>query len=359
VIGMTGLLLDTELNEEQRDFADTIRRSGESLLTVINDILDFSKIEAGKLDFELIEFSVMDAIEDVRKTLDLTAKKKKVDLLVESTSSLPAMVKGDGGRLKQVLINLVGNAIKFTKEGVVTLRATVISSAEEKCRMRFEVQDTGIGMSPEDLSKLFRAFSQADASTHRKFGGTGLGLSICKSLVEKMGGVIGVQSEKGHGSTFWFEIELPRVEKKAEEHVAHAPQINSNIKRGRILIAEDNPVNQVITSKMVQKLGYHADVVANGKEVLESLASIPYDLVLMDCQMPEMDGYEATQIIRQSKNLPNPRILILAMTANAMAGDAEKCFSVGMNDYITKPVDIKKLSVVLDHWMTELSKASA
>lgn len=214
-------------------------------------------------------------------------------------------------------------------------------------------------MSPEDLSKLFRAFSQADASTHRKFGGTGLGLSICKSLVEKMGGVIGVNSEKGHGSTFWFEVELPIVERRTPRHVDHTHRADTPIKRGRILIAEDNPVNQVITAKMVQKLGYHADVVANGKEVLESLASIPYDLVLMDCQMPEMDGYEATQIIRQSKNLPNPKILILAMTANAMAGDAEKCFSVGMNDYITKPVDIKKLALVLDHWMIELSKVSA
>ncbi|WP_413561399.1 PAS domain-containing protein [Bdellovibrio sp. HCB209] len=358
VIGMTGLLLDTHLDEEQRDYVDTVKRSGEALLTVINDILDFSKIEAGKLDFEFMDFCVIDSIEDVRKTLDLSAKKKKIDLQVEYAQTLP-LVKGDAGRVKQVLINLVSNAIKFTKEGVVTLRATLLSASEERCRLRFEVQDTGIGMSEQDLKKLFRAFSQADASTHRRFGGTGLGLSICKSLVEKMGGTIGVLSELGQGSTFWFEVEMPRAHKKESDQVDSTTLLKPRTKRGRILIAEDNPVNQVITSKMVQKLGYHADVVANGKEVLETLSSIPYDLILMDCQMPEMDGYEATHIIRTAKNISNPNIPILAMTANAMAGDAEKCLDVGMNDYITKPVDIKKLSVILEKWMAESQKVGA
>jgi PAS domain S-box-containing protein len=334
VIGMTGLLLETSLNDEQRDFADTIRRSGENLLTIINDILDFSKIEAGKLDFESVDFDLWEVIQDSQKTMHFAATKKELTLEQSLNANLPKMLRGDAGRLKQVFLNL----LKETN-GVAHLR--------------FEVEDSGIGLSDEDKKKMFQPFSQADASTHRRFGGTGLGLSICKRLIDHWDGRIGVQSTLGVGSTFWFEIFMPLGLESSVMRSASSPSIQSSQKKFRILVAEDNSVNQTIAVRMLQKLGYYADVAANGHEALDALRNAPYDLVLMDCQMPECDGYEATRLIRQSTSLECRDITILAMTANAMSGDTEKCLAAGMDGYLSKPISLSKLEGVLETFLNK------
>lgn len=355
VIGMTGLLSDTELSTEQRDYVETIRRSGETLLTVINDILDFSKIEAGKLEFETIDFELTNVIDEVRKTLAFSADKKNIKLSVDMASNIPTVLTGDPGRLKQVLFNLVGNAIKFTNQGSVSLCVYPVYQTDLVAQLKFEIQDSGIGIPKSIQERLFQPFSQGDTSTQRHFGGTGLGLNICRSLIEKMNGHISVQSKVGLGSTFTFDVvfmksALPILEKQELESTLVPSAKN---RKARILVAEDNLVNQLITTKMLQKLGYHADVVANGKEVLKTLAEIQYDLILMDCQMPEMDGYEASRAIRQNKNVPYCDIPILALTANAMTGEAQVCQSAGMNGHISKPVTIEKLGQILDKYLDE------
>lgn len=363
VVGMTGLLLDTDLSAEQRSFADNIKRSGESLLTVINDILDFSKVEAGKLDFESVDFNLWEAIEDCQKTLEFAALDKRLSLLMYFSADLPKFVNGDPGRLKQVILNILGNAIKFTSEGKVILRGRKLSLNNSNVRLRFEVEDTGAGIPAEATARMFKAFSQADSSTHRRFGGTGLGLSICKKLVEKMSGTIGVDSTVGKGSTFWFEVVLPLASGAVAQKAHEVNQPNrwdtatvSANKKYRILIAEDNTVNQIITKKMIEKMGFYADVVANGHEVMNAINVAPYDLILMDCHMPEMDGYEATKAVRVIEKTTKEHIPILAMTANAMAGDAEKCLAVGMDDYISKPIAIDKLAVIIKKWLESNSK---
>jgi len=325
------------------------------LLAIINDILDFSKIEAGRLEFESIEFDLLDAIEDTRKILYYTAIKKGIELRFEMDPRLPRRVKGDPGRIRQVMLNLLSNAIKFTSKGHVALRVLPVQSSNPGVNLRFEVEDTGIGIPKVSLDRLFHAFTQADASTQRRFGGSGLGLSICKSLVELMGGRIGVESKEWEGSLFWFEVSLA----KAAHQNPSPNREHGDLKpayRARILVAEDNTVNQLITVKMLEKLGHHADVVANGGEVISALRHLPYDLVLMDCQMPEMDGYEATSKIRQDTQLAILKLPIIAMTANAMSGDFEKCLSVGMNDYLAKPVSLEKLADKLDQWLPAQSR---
>jgi PAS domain S-box-containing protein len=512
VIGMTGLLLDTHLTPDQREFAETIRNCGDALLTIINDILDFSKIEAGKLQFEKLDFDLNHAMEGTVELLAERAQEKKIELASLVYGEVPTALCGDPGRLRQVLTNLLGNAIKFTENGEVIVRAQKESETETSVVIRFSVSDTGIGISKEAQSHLFQAFTQADGSTTRKYGGTGLGLAISKQLVELMGGKIGVNSQLGKGSTFWFTakfekqpametvetIGLPSLENlqvlivddnatnrkilthqfsswgmvhvdvdggtKAIEVLrraaaqgvkydlaildlmmpgmdgfALARAINSDpdipemklvlltsfgqrghgemardagvaayltkpvrqsqlfdcltkvmsqaakadkerlasandsikivtkhtlheaklIPNKLILLAEDNIVNQRIALKQLERLGYRADAVANGLEALEALQRIPYDLVLMDCQMPEMDGYEATAEIRrregQSKHTP-----IIAMTAHALKGDRDKCIEVGMDDYISKPVKAKELAAMLERILqTEAKEVSS
>jgi len=491
VIGMSNLLLETELSAEQRDFAVTVRNSGEALLTIINDILDFSKIEAGKLEFEALDFDLREVVEG---TLDLIAEKaqsKGVELAYSMPREVPTLLKGDPGRLRQILLNLLSNAVKFTAQGEVVLEIALKARQGEEAELHFAIKDTGIGIPEAAQRKLFQAFEQADSSTTRKFGGTGLGLAICRRLVEIMQGQIGVQSEVGKGSTFWFTVKLPLQTTQAVEPVLNPAALKgvrvlivddnttnrtilhyqvlgwqmrnggaaatgaealavlrraveagdpyqlaildmqmpgmdgialaraikaearisqtriviltsmcervspaelqeagidawlikpvkqgqlyqtlvrvlsqnnaaqsspsrsgtkeiSTVDKGmRILLAEDNVVNQKVAVKQLEKLGYRADVVANGLEVLEALENIPYQVVLMDCHMPEMDGYEATQKIRQSgKNYASIRVV--AMTANAMQGDREKCLEAGMDDYISKPVKLEELRQALD-----------
>ncbi|RZA15604.1 MAG: response regulator, partial [Proteobacteria bacterium] len=358
VMGMTNILLDTSLSAEQTEYAQAIKRSGQSLLVVINDILDFSKIEANKLDFEEIDFAVQQALEDAVLTVRYVAQKKNVQVNLFIDSAIPKFVAGDPGRLQQVVTNLLSNAVKFTPEGEVKVNARLLKCDEEFATVRIEVVDTGIGISESSLERLFQPFTQADNSTTRKYGGTGLGLSISKHLIERMHGEVGAASKVGEGSTFWFTARFGRAT-SGNELVSVKPEelIVATIPRCRILIAEDVLVNQIVAVRMVEKLGHFTHTVANGKEVLDALHNGDYDLILMDCHMPEMDGYEATTAIRASKTISNPNIIILAMTANAMKGDKEKCIAVGMNDYLSKPIEPKGLQKALSKWLLESGRS--
>ncbi len=498
VIGMTGLLMDTDLDKEQRNFAETVRNSADSLLVIINDILDFSKIEAGKLELEIMDFDLRNTIEDTADALALRAFNKGLEFVYMIDPEVPSFFKGDPGRIRQILVNLIENAMKFTSCGEVVVNVSLDREDEEQAMVRFEVTDTGIGIPEDKVHSLFHAFTQADASTTRKFGGTGLGLSISRLLAEMMGGEIGVESEEGAGSTFWFTILLekrsadmepvPKMEgdlegvrvlgvddnatnrrlistllrswncrfdeapdaqtaleklraaaakgdpfpiaildmqmpgmdgetlgtkikkdpvisdtrlvmmtslgrrgdarrledigfsayltkpvkqsdlcdciltvqngkhylkERAEGNIVTRHTISENRRRAlRILIVEDNMINQTITMEMINRLGYQADAVADGQEAVTALESIPYDLVLMDCQMPVMDGYEATRCIRDPKSaVLNHDIPIVAVTAFAMQGDREKCLDAGMDDYLAKPVKAEDLCEMVEKYL--------
>ena len=500
VIGMTGLLLDTDLNEDQRHYAESVRESGESLLVLINDILDFSKIEAGKLEMETFDFDLRATLDGFAEMIAFKAHEKGLEFLCATAPDVPTFFRGDPGRLRQILVNLAGNAIKFTHQGEVSVKARLEEETDTEAWIHFSICDTGIGIPKDKQSLLFDKFTQVDSSVTRKFGGTGLGLAISKQLVGMMGGEIGLNSEEGKGSKFWFTV---RLEKQAENGLRSLPKgdlhgvriliVDGNVtnreilmtqftswgacpdqapdgeialqmlrkaagtqgayeiamlsmqmsnmdgetmgrtiradarlseirlvmmtslgRRGdaarlkeigfaaylskpicqselfdtlvtvmsgqarqiekplvtkhairelrrtsmRILLAEDNITNQNVALGILKKLGLSADAVANGIEAIKALEQIPYDLVLMDVQMPEMDGMEATRQIReqeQTRDNPKstPQIPIIAMTAHAMSGDREKCLEVGMNDYVTKPIDPKALAEVLDKWLPE------
>ena len=500
VIGMTGLLLDTELTREQRDYAETVRTSADSLLSLINDILDFSKIEAKKLDLEIIDFDLRTAVGEAVDIIAPKVSEKGLELACLIHQDVPFGLRGDPGRLRQVLINLANNAVKFTERGEIVIRAELGSRTDTHATVRFSVTDSGIGIPKDRMHSLFESFSQVDTSTTRKFGGTGLGLAISKQLCELMGGEIGVDSTEGAGSTFWFTAVLQKqpehrlrsrvmpagvkqkrllivganatnnemvraylaqwecpheaasggeealrllrqaaaagepfdlalldmrmhdlsgeqlgrdVKADAEikdtrlvmltslgqqgnfarleeigfagylvkpvkpsllfdcllnllseqvsdtrngslgetRYVLAASELQAQARRSkaRILLAEDNIVNQKVALKVLEKLGYRADVVGNGLDAVAALKTVPYDAVLMDCQMPEMDGYEATGRIRsmeQDKHTP-----IIALTAHTMKGDREKCLQAGMDDYLNKPFNAQALAAVIDKWL--------
>ncbi len=495
VIGMTGLLLDGNLEPEQREFAQSIQSSADALMTIINDILDFSKIEAGKMDFETLDFHLDVTVEDAVRILAEQAQARGLELLSWIDDSVPQGVRGDPGRLRQVLVNLIGNAIKFSQHGDILLHVSLEREQGQQVWVRFEVVDRGIGIAPETLAKLFRPFTQADGSTTRKYGGTGLGLAISKALVQKMNGEIGANSTLGEGSTFWFTAEFEKQEHAVRtaqapeslvglavlivddnatnlrileksvrgwgmrpecvssgdealvlinerngadsfalalldmqmpgmDGVALAKRIQAEAaspltmilltslselgicrsmrkklfsdcltkpiakkqlldcmlsalaqgaepappevqvqpaahqfpmsERGigkpiRVLVAEDNAINQRVALLQLQRLGFRADAVANGLEVLDALARVPYDIVLMDCQMPEMDGYEATRRLREREQ-STQHTTVIAMTASARAEDRERCLQAGMDDYISKPVQFSDLAEVLGRW---------
>jgi PAS domain S-box-containing protein len=353
VIGMIGLLLDTELTAEQRRFAEIARSSGESLLELINDILDFSKMEAKKLDLEMVDLNLLAMFGHLESILSGTAKAKGIELRCIADPAVPTQLRGASGRLLQILINLAGNAIKFTEKGEVVVSVTLEEEGESDCLLRFSVRDTGIGIPADKIGLLFNMFSQVDASTTRKYGGTGLGLAISKQLAELMGGSVGATSEVGKGSEFWFAVRLkfslgPNLRPLGSKLEA---ELTAKL-MGRVLIAEDNSTNREVALGMLKKLGVRADVVADGAEALNVLESIPYDLVLMDMRMPVMDGIEATRHIRDSRSaVLNHDIPIIALTANAMQSDREACLAAGMNDFLPKPIRKNELRETLIKWL--------
>ncbi len=501
IIGMTGLLMETELNPEQREFVEVVNSSGESLLSIVNDILDFSKIAAGKLVFEDLDFELALAVDGAVDLLAERAHRKGIELALATDLDVPQFVRGDAARLRQVLINLVGNAVKFTEQGEVVVRIGMLSATDRDVVLRFQITDTGIGIDRETQARLFQAFSQADGSTTRKYGGTGLGLAISKQLVEAMGGTIEVESAPGKGSTFQFtarfgraartgaaftareslngmralivddnatnrqilqrqlavmgvishtvatgaqalaglrehagglrydvaiiDLEMPGMDGlmlaqliKTDPALASTRLVMMSSRGGRgdhgvpdvhfeawltkplkqtqllkalaavcgtevavpapdqpvsvsaddsriremrrevrLLLAEDNPVAQKVALRQLQKLGYEADLAVNGRKALEALAGTPYSIVLMDCQMPELDGYEATAELRRREN--GRHTIVIAMTANALQGDREKCLAAGMDDYISKPVKLDEIAAVLDRWLPKAARLAS
>ncbi|MCD6059807.1 MAG: hypothetical protein K0S16_118 [Moraxellaceae bacterium] len=356
VIGLNGLLLDTPLNKEQRELVELSRLSGEVLLHLINDVLDYSKIEAGRLELEPVDFDLRQLC---RETMDLLLdriSRKGLKATREVADDVPSMLHGDSSRLRQILVNLLGNAVKFTAHGEVRLScrrlAAPAGAAPDTIWLRFEVCDTGIGMDEDTLARIFRPFVQAHASTTREYGGTGLGLAISRQLADLMGGHIGATSRPGQGSTFWLELPLAPARAVAERPPPpHAP-VPATHPCGRVLVAEDNPVNQLVAVGMLKKLGCRTDVVGNGKEAVEALRRLPYDLVFMDCHMPEMDGYEASRAIRAQEDGAT-HVPIIAMTASALSGDRERCLAAGMDDYLPKPVRPADLAFVVERWLSK------
>jgi signal transduction histidine kinase/CheY-like chemotaxis protein len=497
VIGMTGLLRDTKLSPEQAEYVETVQGSANALLSILNDILDFSKVEAGRLDLESIDFDFRSAVQDVAELLAERAQSKGIELLSAVDPAVPDAVKGDPGRFRQILTNLIGNAVKFTEHGEVVASARVVEARADALTLRVEIRDTGVGIPLEARSRLFKAFSQADGSTTRRFGGTGLGLVICRRLVDLMGGQIGVDSEAGRGSTFWFTVtfvkaaapvkvavpasartlhraralviddnatnrqilrtqlqswglrvdeadggpagltclraatgsgdphrvilldmqmpgmsgldvartvraepdtrDLPMIlltswiepslsaasleagvsaclpkpvrprrllealaavlepktpssRPEAGTVAAVAPAVTPGV-RGRVLAADDNAVNKKLITRLLEKAGYIADAVDNGREAVEAVTRVEYDAVLMDCQMPVMDGFEATSVIRAAASGRGRRVPIIALTASAMQSDRERCLAAGMDDYLTKPIKPTELAEVLTRWV--------
>ena len=348
IIGMTGLLLDTHLSDKQLELVETVRGSSEALLTIINDILDFSKIEAGRLDMEDAPFDVRQCVEDAADLVAAQASRKGLALDRVVSPDVPRYVRGDVTRLRQVLVNLLSNAVKFTSRGSVTVRVSSAPLGDGLHELRFCVEDTGSGIPEDRLAVLFQPFSQVDASITRRFGGTGLGLVISKELTERMGGEIHVDTEVGRGSTFHFTVKAPVADRPPEE--ATAPVVLRDPGSAApltILLADDNAINVRVAQMMLERLGYRADVAGNGLEVLRALERQPYDVVLMDVQMPELDGLDATRRIRAEKGSAD-HPYIIAMTANAMRGDRELCLAAGMNDYVSKPVRVGDLAVALE-----------
>ncbi len=356
VIGMTSLLLDSPLTAEQRDNVETIRDSGESLLTVINEILDFSKIEAGKVTFDRRDFKLDDIISSCYSMLLPNANRKGLGFAREIDPQLPQHLLGDPDRIKQIIVNLLNNALKFTSHGSLALRVKLLEQKGESCVVRIEVQDTGIGISLEGQRKLFAPFSQVDASSNRQFGGTGLGLSICKRIVEGMNGRIGVDSALGEGSTFWFEIPFARG-KGDLSSVENGAGASMEKFKGRVLLVEDHMINQKLALAMLKKQDLDVDVAENGQEALELLCGKNYDIILMDCQMPIMDGYEATGRIRAGEAGERAsKTPILALTANAMAEDVQRSIDAGMNEHIAKPFTFKVLQAAMQKWLPQDKK---
>jgi signal transduction histidine kinase/ActR/RegA family two-component response regulator len=363
VIGMNELLLGTTLDTEQRAFAEQVASSSAHMVTIINDILDISKIETGRLELDVGEFDLREAVDQACTTARAAALSKNLTIVANVDRQLPRRVRGDATRVRQALLNLLTNAVKFTAEGSVQVDVTRPTSRSAD-GIRFAVTDSGIGVDPAMLERMFEPFTQADISTTRRYGGNGLGLAIAKELVELMGGLIGAVSEQGVGSEFWFELRLPAAERAGRltrDEIVHLGE-----RRGGgpdpagalILIVDDSPVNRVVAVNVLERCGYHVHVVNDGREALQALATQRYDAVLMDCQMPDIDGYEATRELRRREN-GGRRTPVIAMTAHAMSGDREKCLEAGMDDYVSKPVRSQTLTDVLALWVTRSQSAPA
>jgi signal transduction histidine kinase/DNA-binding response OmpR family regulator len=349
VIGMTDIVLDTDLTSDQRDCLETIKLSADSLLAVVNDILDFSKIEAGKITLEAIDFDLRDCVQDVLAMFALQASEKGLELLCDIVPTLPEMVRGDSGRLRQIIQNLVSNAIKFTDSGEVALKAELESKEQNQLTIRFTVSDTGIGIPAQQQESIFSPFTQADSSTTRKYGGTGLGLTISARLASMMGGRIWLESEIGRGSRFCFLVRMEVLEKTTPPtfNTVLPLEPTSRSRAFRILLAEDNRVNQAVASRLLAKLGHTPVIANNGREAIDLLQQESFDLVLMDIQMPEMDGILATKSIREREKSTHGHIPIIAMTAHAMKGDRARCIAAGMDGYVTKPINLEEVTAAI------------
>ncbi|MGI6783038.1 MAG: response regulator [Aminivibrio sp.] len=366
IIGMASLLLEKNLTAEQRDCAETLMNSAESLLGLLNDILDFSKIEAGRLEFEEIRFNLKNLVESAASFFAPLAAEKNIILTAAIDPATPTVLLGDPGRLRQILANLLSNAVKFTDEGEVTLSVKGRQAGDGKAAFQFAVRDTGIGIPPDRMEYIFDKFAQADKSTTRRFGGTGLGLVITNLLAEMMGGKITAVSPAPHrsdtapggpGSVFYFTVSLPVLQEDPAPAARH-DELSPDDRRlralseKRILLVEDNVINQKVAVAMLRKLGIQPDLANDGVEALEILAEKPYDLVLMDVEMPRMDGMEAARRLRaMPEGAPNRRTPVLAMTARAMKGDRDACLEAGMNDYVAKPITAARLREALLHWL--------
>jgi signal transduction histidine kinase/CheY-like chemotaxis protein/sugar lactone lactonase YvrE len=351
ILGMTELLLRTPLTPEQREYLETIRSSGESLLTLLNNVLDLSKIEAGRLELDPVSFSLRECVEDAVRTLEARAVEKGLAVACIIPPDLDNEYRGDPIRLRQVLLNLLGNAIKFTERGQIEVRVAAEGVDYDMTVLRFSVSDTGVGIALDKQQSVFEAFEQADKSTTRKYGGTGLGLAICSRLVRIMGGRIWVESTAGRGSTFFFTVGLKREAPGATEGDAHngrADDDSPGMRQLRILLAEDNPVNRKLATRMLEKWGHVVTAAENGKEALARYRSGRFDLILMDVQMPEMDGLEATAAIRSQEQFSGGHIPILAMTAHGQAEDRDRCLTAGMDGYVAKPISAATLSGALN-----------
>ena len=366
VLGMVNFLLETDLSPEQREYANTVKVSADAVLFIINDILDFSKIEAGKMTLEKRPFDLRDTVKNAVELLTFQARNKGLPLTYSIEQGLCTDVIGDSNRLRQILINLMGNAIKFTSEGQVRLEIVPLSETIEEVQVKFSVIDTGIGISPEAQEKLFQSFSQADTSTTRKYGGTGLGLAISRNLVELMGGSLDLTSNVGEGSIFFFVLTLPKHKAGAAKDAPPVPMVEyaANIAVGRleipsgtrVLLAEDVRINQMVAVRLLQQLGCAVDVANNGIEAVEAWRKNSYGAILMDFQMPEMDGSQATQLIRTLELKENrPTTPIIALTANSMEGDRELCLAAGMNDFVSKPIKKESLETALKNALTLVS----
>jgi PAS domain S-box-containing protein len=351
IIGMTELTLDTELAPEQREYLEMVKSSADALLGIINDILDFSKIEAGRLELECVPFSLVDTIDDALHPLALRAQQKRLELTWSIEGDVPELIHGDPTRLRQILINLVGNAVKFTKEGHVSVRAVRLDSQSGEIAIRFSVRDTGIGIPVEKHRQIFEAFSQADTSTTREFGGTGLGLSISARLVNLMGGEIGLRSTMEEGSEFFFTARFAPAASDGATHSAPRPvpeSLRRATQRRSLLLVEDNAVNQKLGMRMLEKMGHQVTLAVNGQQAVDAVQFRQFDLILMDIQMPVLSGIDATRAIREREKGTERRTPIIAMTAHAMAGDADKFLEAGMDSYISKPIQSGILRAEID-----------
>ncbi|MNO41106.1 Sensory/regulatory protein RpfC [compost metagenome] len=352
VVGMIDLLMETDLTSEQKEYSEIIRKSADTLITVINDILDFTKMESGKMEVEEHLFELRNCIQEVFSLFSIEAGKKNLELAYFIDQKLPRLLYGDMARLRQVLINLIANAVKFTNQGGVYLVASIKDTVDHKMEIEFTIMDTGIGISPEKCDRLFKPFSQLDSSMTRKYGGTGLGLAICKSLVGMMGGEIRVESTEEKGATFIFTIQVSMpgedlVGGYQEEESTH-PVLNQE-GRSRILVVDDHPINQRLMVSMLNKLGYTADMAEDGQQAVDMAIKHPYDFIFMDLQMPVMDGLEATAQIRRESPAAQ-KTVIIAMTANVMEGIQNRCKASGMDDYISKPLKMSSIKQIISRY---------
>ena len=351
VLGMIAVVLEAELSEEQRQQLQLARHSGLLLQGILNDVLDISKIDAGKMILEACDFDLQAALREVVCLMMPQARQKGLDLSLSYPNELPDWFRADAARIRQITLNFIGNALKFTENGSVAVMVNAVDAVPGQVNVRIAVRDTGIGISTEQQTRLFEKFSQADSSTTRKYGGTGLGLAICRRLAEMMGGAVGVISAPGMGSTFWTALPLTPVARPKISTTSETSETCSRPRwRGRILVAEDNPINRKILTQLLIRRGLTVDTVPNGRDAVGMVLKTRYSIVFMDCQMPEMDGYEATGEIRSREGQRAlPRTPIVAMTANAMAGDRELCLRAGMDDYVSKPLTVAELERVLSH----------